>query len=381
MQPHVEGISPLPNPGTAATAHGHWSQAPSARELLLLVAMSGIVFVSVMLLFHSFLAKVVNSGDNPAFLGIASAIRHWDFRGLNVKAFWGLPYTMAAVSSLTRISDRNALLLISYVTGFSTIVLAGRLWGNWIAGFFAVLNFDWIQRLFLGGSEPLFMLLILGSFLFVRKQRWWLAAWLAAFATIVRPVGIFALLALGLTLLIRRNFRDFSVATLIGLIVGALYILPLVLYFQNPLANVRTYQQNDWAGGQLLTWPLGAILKSSSEPAPLTNLALTWGWILFVLAGFIVLLVSKDCRELWRTQPCEMMFAIGYLAFIFTYNSPHWLRGSFPRFAIPILPFILLAFYRWLPKDRRVVWGLVILSSGLAACSAIGIRNVAALLR
>jgi hypothetical protein len=362
---------------------GRWAVEPSQRELLIVVAVTGILFVSVMVLFHRFFATVEGSGDNPAFLGITAAIRHWDFHGLDVKAFWGLPYVMAGVSFLTRISDRNALLLVSYCAGFATIVLAYRLWGGWVAGFFAVLNFDWMQRLFLGGSEPLFMALVFGALLAARRERWLLAALLAAFSTTVRPVGMFVLVALGLALLLKRDFRNFSLATLTGLIVGGLYALPLALYFQNPLANVHRYQQADWEGGRLLTWPFYAILKStfSYPAAPGTNLVLTWGWILFVLAGFFALVLAKNCRQYWRIRPAEMIFAVSYLIFIYTYNSPHWVRGSFPRFAIPILPFVLLALNQWLPKDRCLLWGLAVVSPVLAACSAIGIRNVAEIVR
>jgi hypothetical protein len=76
-----------------------------------------------------------------------------------------------------------------------------------------------------------------------------------------------------------------------------------------------------------------------------------------------------------------MIFAVTYFIFIYTYNSPFWMRRSFPRFAIPILPFVLLALNKWLPKDRRLLWGLAVVSSVLAACSAIGIRNVAEIVR
>jgi hypothetical protein len=93
---------------------------------------------------------------------VASAIRHWNFQGLVVKQFWGLPYFMAAISTLTRVSDRTALLLVSFISYFVSVALAYRLWGGWVAGFFSLLNFDWLQRSFLGGSEPLFVHCALG---------------------------------------------------------------------------------------------------------------------------------------------------------------------------------------------------------------------------
>jgi hypothetical protein len=54
--------------------------------------------------------------------------------------------------------------------------------------------------------------------------------------------------------------------------------------------------------------------------------------------------------------------------------------GPFDRFAIPILPFAQLALYRWIPKDRRVLWGMAGVTSILAAASAIGISHVAAMI-
>ena len=63
-----------------------------------------------------------------------------------------------------------------------------RLWGGWVAGFFAILNFDWMQRSYLGGSEPLFVALLFASFLAIRKERWWLACVLASLSTVVRPL-------------------------------------------------------------------------------------------------------------------------------------------------------------------------------------------------
>jgi hypothetical protein len=71
-----------------------------------------------------------------------------------------------------------------------------------------------------------------------------------------------------------------------------------------------------------------------------------------------------------------MLFLVPYLWCLFTYNYGFWARGVFPRFAIPVIPFVLLAWSRWIPKDRRVLWTVGVVSALLAASSAIGIRNV-----
>jgi hypothetical protein len=354
---------------------------PAAAELLLLAVVTFAIFISIMSLARGYAAAVDNFGDSSAYMSLASAIRRWDFRGIEVKQFWGLPYAMAALSKLTSVSDRSALLVISLLSSLLTIILARQLWNGWIAGYFAILNFDWLQRSCLGGSEPLFMSFLLGAFVSVRQRRWMLASLLAALATIVRPLGVFALVGIGLSLLWKRDFRRFAGATAIGLAVGVLYALPLAAHFGDPLATVNSYHSKEWQGGWLFGFPFYAIIKGTIiYRAPWTNLVLSLGWIFLVVAAVVVMIRSKSFREYCRSHSVEAIFLVPYLWCLFTYNYPYWARGNFARFAIPILPFVLLALYRWLPKDRRVLWGLGIIAPALAAISALGLANVMQLL-
>jgi hypothetical protein len=103
---------------------------------------------------------------------------------------------------------------------------------------------------------------------------------------------------------------------------------------------------------------------------------LSFGWISFVLAGIAAMVASKTFREYANAHPVEVIFAATYLLAIFSYNYPYWARGSFPRFAIPIVPFVLLALMPWMPKSRGLLWGLGVISPLLAAASALGVRNV-----
>jgi hypothetical protein len=202
----------LPEPvdsGVRARPASRWGKEPSLAEVLLVVAVTGLVFFAVVEQFRPFLAVAKSSGDNAALVDIASAIRHWKFQGLNIKAFWGLSYVVAVVSLVTPISDLSALLLVSYAAGIATIILIHKLWGGWVAGFFAVLNFDWMQRLFLGGTESLFTVLVFGSFLAAR-QRWFPAALLAALSTIVRPPWDFRSRGAGVQPALEKGFSQFG---------------------------------------------------------------------------------------------------------------------------------------------------------------------------
>ena len=350
---------------------------PSQREILLMATAACLIFVSTINIFKNYFQVVNDFGDNSAYIAVASALRHWDFRSLTIKQFWGLPYLMAAVSSISRVSDRTALLAISVGCYFISIVLAYRLWGGWITGLFAVINFDWFQRAFLGGSEPLFVALLFSSFLMVRENKWCLAALLAALSTVVRPLGFFALVGITIFLAARHQYRQVALVILIASLVGIGYILPLWQQFGDPLATIHSYQQLHQPGPFLFGIPFYAIVKGTLiHSVPWTNLVLTWGWIGFVVCGVIAMSLTTYYREFSKSHMVEASFAALYLLATFSYNLPYWARGSFPRFAIPIVPFVLLGLFSWLPKSHYVLWSVSILSPVLAACSAIGIKNI-----
>jgi len=368
--------------GNPLSGTGMGDNGPSWVEIAALVAAGFAVFVLVTTRFRGYAGAVDRFGDSSAYMALASAIRRWDFTGVAIKQFWGLPYAMAALSKLTGLSDRTSLLIFSLLPSGIAALLARRLWDGWIAGYFAILNFDWLQRSCLGGSEPLFVALLLGAFLAVRRERWLLAALLGAFATVVRPLGIFALIGVGLVLLLRRDLKKFAAATAIGLTIGVLYSLPLARHFGDPLATVNSYHSREWQGGWLFGIPFYAIIKGTMlYPAPLTNLALSFGWILLVVLGVVAMVSRSEFRTYSRDHPVEAIFLVPYLWCIFSYNYPVWARSNFARFAIPILPFVLLALDRWIPRDRRLLWFLGLVTPVLAACSASGIANALRLLR
>ncbi len=92
--------------------------------------------------------------------------------------------------------------------------------------------------------------------------------------------------------------------------------------------------------------------------------------------GAVIAIKSGDLRKYASSYPAEACFICFYWVALFTYSSPEWARAEFPRFALPLLPWILVFLYGYLPKQRWVVWSLAVVTPALAAASAIGIRNV-----
>ena len=353
------------------------------RKLAVFWAVCATSFLLVTLLLWPYSTAITRFGDSEAYMNVAKAIASWNFAGLQVLQFWGVSYAVALVALVAQVPVIAALIVVTVASSLATAILAGRLWGWWVAALMTALNFEWMQRSLLGGAEPLFMLLLLSAFIAVRSERWWTAALLASLATTVRPLGMCALVAIGLILLYRKENRRFVYAFLIGLTIGVLYMLPLHIYLHDGLATVHSYE----SARPLFGIPFYAILQGIFMHPPLTNLVLSCSWILVVICGIALLCFSETCREYRERYPVELLFAVLYTISICCYNYPHWALGSFARFSIPSIPFALIGWREFLRKFNStrlwpvikmepVLWTAAVVFPALAACSAYGIRNV-----
>jgi len=360
-----------------------WRTEPTVRELLVLLGVAAVFFDGTAIALHGWRSLMLSSGDNAVYLNIATAIRHWDFHGVGVQQFMGYPYAVAALSLALHVPLVFSLWLVAGVASLVSTLLVARLFGTWVAAYFALSNFAWLQASLLGGSEPLAVALGMGAFWSLRRERPLLAALLGAVATTVRPLMFFTLVGIGIALLYQKRYAKFVGALVLGLSIGLLYAWPLAHYFGDPLLTAHSYTTRDYGAmnvngphGRLFGWPFhGIIAGTMFYPAPWTNLVVSFSWIALVVVGTAAMF-SRNLRPFWRANPAEAIFCGLYLLAIFCYDYLVWARGNFMRFAIPVLPFVLLALLRWLPRDRRVLWCLSALAPLLAACSAIGIRNL-----
>ncbi len=365
-----------------------WREEPTFRELCVLVILGLVLFDVTTSAFRGWHQVVFTTGDNAAYLRVATAIRHWDFQGIDIQHFMGYPYTIAAVSLASRLPLDLTLSLVAGVASLVSTLLVARLFGPWVAGYFAFTNLAWLQASFLGGSEPLTVALGMGAFLSFRRGHTLLAALLASLATTVRPLMFFALIGIGIALLYRKQYSKFLGALAVGIAIGLLYVWPLAHYFADPLLTVHSYTSRDYGAvamtgphGHLFDWPFHAIIAGTlAYPAPWTNMLLSYLWIALVIAG-VCAMFTKTYREYARANRDEAIFVASFLVAIFCYGYLIWARNNFMRFSIPVMPFVFFALLRWLPKDRRIIWCLAALAPTLAACSAVGIKSVFPFLR
>jgi hypothetical protein len=179
---------------------------------------------------------------------------------------------------------------------------------------------------------------------------------------------VFALAGIGLALVLRREYRKFALASAIGLGIGLLYILPLKLYFGDPMANVKGYGHADWYSNSPVTFPFAAIAHTAMAGGSSTRLNLTRNlvWITFILVAAALMVKSGRFRVYAQSRPMEATFWTLYLLFLFTYNSA-WAWGAFPRFAIPLVPFSAYSVERWFPRAYWLLFAVGVLAAVLSA--------------
>ena len=354
-----------------ATVRASVGVEPSRRETLAIAAAAVLLYVVIVYLHGGFANTAANLCDNGTYMEIAQAIRAHNVQTLpEVKAFWGLSYAIAAVSTIARISPLTSLLFISWAASLAAVVLSHKLWGGWAATWCA-LNQTWIVLSGLGGAEPLFFALLVGTFLAVRKQRWEVAALLAALATLVRPMGIFALLGIGFELARTRRWKTLAAATAIGAAIGAAYVVPLWLNFGSPWANLHGYMAADMPGGHLLTYPFHQLIVSLFAE-PRWHDVLDGARLLFWIVASVALVLRRQKLGL---NSVEAFFIALYSLLLLCLNVDYVLSGL-QRYLIPLLPFLLLAVRPWWPQRRVWMYLAAPVSTFLAAGIVIGYRNV-----
>src|SRR5579883_2672427 len=108
----LPAVTPSPDK-LGPLAHGSAPQ-PSRRELLLLVFTAAAVFLPACSYLRGWHSLLASYADNDAYLSVAAAISHCDFRHLGRKPFMGYPYFVALLELLLGIPSPTALELPAF---------------------------------------------------------------------------------------------------------------------------------------------------------------------------------------------------------------------------------------------------------------------------
>ena len=296
-----------------------------------------------------------------------------------MKQFWGLPYAIAAMNAVTRLDYSASQLLVAWLCGLGVTILSHMLWGGRVACGFLVVNWSWMHTVVFGSTEPLFMLFILTAFLCARSHKWGEAAVSAALSVWVRPVGVFALCAIAIALVHRRDWKSLSRVVLAGTIVLAIYGVAAWRLGGSPFGNIVGYSEDFKGHSFPITIPFYAItvgLVRTLRNGPLLNCVRVLGFMSLVLAAFLRWIRNDKARESVPWGGMELAFFFSYGLFLFSYSSEKWAYAEFPRFAVPLMPFVCLVYRDWIPVRRGVMLLLGTTTCMLAALSMYGVYRL-----
>ncbi len=304
--------------------------------------------------------------DNGAYIAASEAIvnRQWNTPSDSPTPFFGFPLIIAAVTQTTALDEWVAVIAVSFVSALIACACLRRLYGPSAVLSPFILSWDWVGVCVLGGSEAPFCACLFAAFLCARSGRWRTASMLAAVATTIRPVGVFALVALCLSRIHRRAWRTSAEMSLVGLAIGAMYLALVWSITGDAWINFRTYRV-DWNTG----WPVGppfiALIHSS---VPLFQ---RFGWwngmrvmvVVAVTAAAGIHVAYRAPRGRWPLPEAEVTFAVLVVGFLLCYPFRN-MAYEWSRFVIPAAPLLTAAHGSIVPDDRRFWWPVVLANAG-----------------
>ena len=306
------------------------------------------------------------------------AVEGYDPSKVHKAAFWPLfPWTMRVVGDVLDLPYEVAGYLIANVCFVVALVLLYRL---------LIIDFDqrtaacalWVTALFPTAfffsavyTEAPFLMLLVGSLLAGRQQRWWMAGGVGLLAALTRSYGVFLVLPLGLLFIQQHGFelrRWFPRALAVVLPVAG----PLIFsqHLKDAQGNGRAWMdvQKAWNRYDAKPWEtLRYAFSQSPRNAGLPNKdGAEWGWLrelvdhpswgLVTSRGWRTSVADSDTLEL----ACTLLFigltliglrrlplyltaylVPGLVVPLFQPSSVHALM-SMPRFGLTLFPLMVV---------------------------------------
>ena len=339
------------------------------------------------------MAVVVANYDGPLFLVVAKTLYNLEQIGLNYSFPLPLEYYAAhfpLFPLLIRLFSfilgyPYAMLLVTLVSSFLALYFFNRLIRRyvkagaalWLTAVFAVLPARWLIVRSVGSAEPLFVASIIASMYYFQREKYWRAGIWGMVAAATKSPGILLFVSYFLYLVVPQARRlIFSpVATWLKLTkINRAY--PIFLIPLSVLAVFVFYQFtfNDF----LAYFHSGDNIHLFLLPFSIFNFSSPWvgtAWLEEII--FVYLFGALGLLKLIKQKRYELATFVGIFFFSILFVS----HRDLIRYALPIVPFLFVAFNQTLTKkDFKKVFFLLLLpiylfSLAFIAQSAMPISN------
>jgi len=242
----------------------------------------------------------------------------------------------------------------------------------WLTTLFLLFPARWLIVRSVGSPEPLFILWLLTSFYFFKKKNYWLAGIFGGLAQLTKPPGILLFVAYAIYLL-WKNWKElrkawFTRLTRLTRLTCPLLLIPLTLigisiYYHYIYGDFFAYFHS---GDNIhLFWP----------PLQVFNATAAWVgtfWLeeviyVYLLGILGVVLLFKQKR-----------YDLGIFAAVFFYTTLFISHRDISRYSLPMWPFLLIAFEKFLVKrEFKIAFAVILLPIFLYAINFIAGNTLA----
>lgn len=277
---------------------------------------------------------------------------HYPLFPLLIKAFavfFGYPYAMMVVTLLSSIFAVWMFYILLGELGLKKHSL-------FLAMLFSILPARWLIVRSIGSPEPLFLFTIMASVYFFRKQSWWLAGIFGALAQATKPPGLLLFMAYILALV--STYWPKLANTNAG---NWIKNLPWRAYpiFLIPLTLASIYAWYGIRYGNFLAYfSSGDNIHLMFPPFQVFNPGQPWVgtfWIeeviwLYLFAGLGIFYLIKQRQEV-----------IASFVLVFSTSLIFVSHRDIARYALPIVPFLFIAFNKVLTRPEFRWVGIVLI--------------------
>lgn len=249
--------------------------------------------------------------------------------------FLGYTYSMLAVTVLTSILASWIFYLLLGEFGIKQ-----RLW---LTLLFLIFPARWLIVRSIGSPEPLFLLTVMSSIYFFKKEKWWLAGIFGGLAQATKPPGILLFIAYIVTLvapqwhrLAHTNFSSWVRS--LAWRAYPILLIPLILLFIYTFYGIRY-------GNFLAYFNSGDNIHLMFPPFQVFNLSQPWVgtfWLEEIIWVYLLISIGLVYLIQQKRALLASFVAVFFLSILFVAHR------DIARYSLPVIPFLFIAYEKTL---------------------------------
>ena len=317
---------------------------------------------------------LITGGDNKNYVAIAQSIAKgftqssspYSFR--QDLYFLGYPILLAPfyyfISNL-KLNPFILLPILNIIIGFLNCLIINKIFGKKVAFFSIFFSLALIQRTFLGGAEPFFMLTGLLSIYFYNRNIY-LSIFFASLSFWIRSFGIFFIFGVLITLGLKKDvFYRFIYCLLLAMVMLGLYWL-LSLWFYGYGSYPGKGYSFSWDNSSPFGIPFYHLIHEIYNEKRILSFCKNIAYLGLSLLPFYYI-VKKSFKEksISNIEIFDWIY-MPYLFFIYQLNS-YWGYVEFVRYTCPVIPIALFHFKAYLPESKIISYIFLIVATFFAA--------------